>query len=304
MTIMQMKYFITVAKSLSFTKAAELLFISQPALSRHIKNMEEELNLQLFVRTNTGIKLTPAGSNLLTGFEKIYQEFNDVVGVSKKIQQGMMGTLVVGILEKTDTSDFLAPIYQYFAQKHPNVSLVFREGSFKYLLDELYAGNMDMIFTIKFEVERKESIVYQYVAHSKDHIVMSKFHPLAQKEQVTLDDLKDETFVMISREDNPESSDLIHSICREHGFVPQVHYAQTLSEQVLWITSGMGVSILDTRCELKLNDNVKFYEMESNWDPSLVIAWHQNNYNPLIAEFLKKLNEVMDIEGEDLHVGE
>ena len=57
MTIAQIKYFVTVAKCLSFTKAAEQLFVSQPALSRHIKNMEEELNIQLFVRTSNGIRL-------------------------------------------------------------------------------------------------------------------------------------------------------------------------------------------------------------------------------------------------------
>ena len=117
----------------------------------------------------------------------------------------------------------------------------------------------------------------------------------------TLDDVKDETFVMISEEDNPESAPLIFEICREHGFVPQVHYASTLAEQILWIEVGMGVSILDSRTSLKMNPDVKFYEMESNWDPSLVVAWNQNNYNPLISVFLKKMNEVLGLENEDIH---
>lgn len=130
---------------------------------------------------------------------------------------------------------------------------------------------------------------------------MSKYHPLARKERVTLDDVKDETFVMISKEDNPESSPLIFALCREHGFVPQVHYAKTLAEQILWIEVGMGVSILDTRTALRLNPDVKFFEIESNWDPSLVVAWNQNNYNPLISVFLQKMNEVLHLEQEDIH---
>lgn len=301
MTIAQVKYFVTVAKCLSFTKAAEQLFISQPALSRHIRNMEEELNIQLFVRTNNGIRLTPAGSSLYIGMSDMYNNYIEMVQKAEKIQKGLDGSLKIGVLDQTNVADFMPVIYQYFHEKHPSVDLWFQDGSFEFLVSELYAGRLDLIFTLKFEIERKDSIIYQYVSHSKDHIVMSKYHPLAQKEHITLDDVKDETFVMISEEDNPESAPLIFEICREHGFVPQVHYASTLAEQILWIEVGMGVSILDSRTSLKMNPDVKFYEIESNWDPSLVVAWNQNNYNPLISVFLKKMNEVLGLENEDIH---
>ena len=297
----QIKYFVTVAKCLSFTKAAEQLFVSQPALSRHIRNMEEELNIQLFVRTNNGIRLTPAGSSLYIGMNDMYNNYIEMINKANKIQKGLDGSLKIGILDQTNVADFMPEIYHYFHEKHPNVDLWFQGGSFAFLLSELYSGHLDMIFTLQFEIQRKESIIYQYVSHSKDHIVMSKYHPLAQKEHVTLDDVKDETFVMISEEDNPESAPLIFAICKEHGFVPQVHFAKTLAEQILWIEVGMGVSILDSRTSMKMNPDVKFYEMESNWDPSLVVAWNQNNYNPLISVFLKKMNEVLHLENEDIH---
>lgn len=301
MTLTQIKYFITIAKCLSFTKAAEQLYISQPALSRHIKNMEEELNLQIFVRTPNGIRLTPAGSSLYMGLNSLYENYMETVENSKKIQKGLSGSLKIGILDQCNVADFMPLIYRYFKEKHPNVDLSFTGESFDKLISDVYSGKLDMIFTIKFDVENRESLIYQYVEHSKDHIVMSKYHPLAVKENVTLDDLKNETFVMISQEDNPESAPLILNICKEHGFVPQVHYAKTLAEQILWVTVGMGVTILDTRTTLKHNKDVKFYEMESNWDPGFVVAWNQNNYNPLISIFLKKMNEVLKLENEDLH---
>ncbi len=301
MTMSQVKYFVTTAKCLSITKAAEQLFISQPALSRHIRNMEEELNIQLFVRTKNGIRLTPAGSALYIGMRDMYHSYIELVKKADKIQKGLYGSLKIGILDQTNIADFMPLIYRYFHEKHPNVDLWFQAGSFDFLVSELYSGRLDMIFTLQFEIVQKESILYQYVSKSKDHIVMSKYHPLAKKERVTLDDVKNETFVMISEEDNPESAPLIFKLCKEHGFVPQVHYAKTLAEQILWIEVGMGVSILDSRTSLKLNPDVKFYQIESNWDPSLVVAWNQNNYNPLIAVFLKKLNEIMHLEEEDVH---
>lgn len=301
MTMSQIKYFVTVAKCLSFTKAADQLFISQPALSKHIRKMEEELNIQLFVRTSNGIRLTPAGSALYLGMSDMYGSYMDLIQKADKIQKGLDGSLRVGILDQTHVSDFLPLVYRYFEETYPNVDLVFSDGSFKVLLSDLYAGNLDMIFTLKFTVENKDSVIYQYVDRSDDYIVMSKHHRLAKKEYVTLDDVKDETFVMISEEDNPESAPLIFGICREHGFVPQARFAKTLAEQILWVESGMGVSILDTRCNIRQNPDIKSYKMESNWDPSLVLAWNQNNYNPLIEVFLKKMNEILGLEGEDIH---
>lgn len=301
MTMSQIKYFVTVAKCLSFTKAADQLFISQPALSKHIKKMEEELNIQLFVRTSNGIRLTPAGIALYKGMSDIYDNYIELIGKADKIQKGLDGALKIGILDQMQVADFMPQVHRYFKETYPNVDLSFTDGSFKYLLSELYAGHLDMIFTLKFTIENKESVVYQYVGRSDDYIVMNKHHPLAQREDVTLDDLKDETFVMISAEDNPESSPLIFNICKEHGFVPSVVFAKTLAEQILLIEVGMGVSILDTRCNIQLNPEIKSYKMDSNWDPSLVAAWNQNNYNPLIEVFLKKMNEILDLEGEDLH---
>ena len=301
MTISQIKYFVTVADCLSFTKAAAQLFVSQPALSRQIRNMEEELNIQLFVRTTNGIRLTPAGSSLYIGMLDVYKNYIEQVDKANKIQKGLSGTLKIGILDQVQIADFMPPIYQYFKEKHPNVDLWFTDGSFKHLMSELYAGRLDMIFTVKFEVEEKEGIIYQYVTHSDDYIVMSKYHPLAEKETVTLDDVKNETFVMISAEDNPESSELIFDICREHGFVPPVYYAKSLAEQILWISVGMGVSVLDTRSSIMLNPHIKAYKMESDWDPSLVVAWNKHNYNPLIEVFLRKMNEVLSLDDEDIH---
>ncbi len=301
MTISQIKYFIAVAECLSFTKASEQLFVSQPALSRQIKNLEEELNIQLFVRTTNGIRLTPAGSSLYMGMSETYEKFLGHIERAVKIQKGLSGTLKIGILDQVNVADFMPQVFLYFKEKYPNVDLSFTDGSFHYLMTEMYAGRLDIIFTVQFEVKDKESVLWQYVAHSDDWLVMSKYLPLAQKEHVTMADVKGETFVMISAEDCSKSSELIFEKCKENGFVPPVHYAKTLAEQILWIEVGMGISILDSRSSIMLNPNVKAYKLESPWDPSLVAAWNQHNYNPLIEVFLKKMNEILHLENEDIH---
>lgn len=301
MTIAQIKYFITVAKCLSFTKASEQLFLTQPALSRHISKIEEELNLQLFIRTGSGIRLTPAGSALYLGMTDLYEQYQEQVRKALRIQEGMSGSLSIGFLNNMNLADFMPLVYRELKEKYPNVDILPKRASFDDLMSGVYSGKYDLIFTVQFEVVEKESLLYQYVHHSEDHIVMSRFHPLAGKEHVTLDDVKDELFVMISPEDNPESSELIFNICKEHGFVPTVKYARTMEEQALWVESGMGVTILDSCCNLRMNPDILFFEIDTNWDPSMVVCWNQQNYNPMISVFVKKMNEVLHLNDEELH---
>lgn len=294
MNMVQIKYFVTIAKCLSFTKAAEQLYISQPSLSRYITNMETELKLQLFIRTGRSVRLTPAGNILYLGLSEMYDNFISLVEKAQNAQRGLNGELNIGVLDEVNIADFMPDIYNYFKEAHPNVELSFHTNSFKSLISDIYNGKLDLIFTVQFEVENRERLLYQYVTHSKDHIVINKHHPLAKRDHLTLKDLKDEMFVFISPEDNANSSPLILEACKREGFTPKYCFATSLAEQILWIEVGKGVTILDSRTSLKFNPYVKFIEIDSHWDPSLVVAWNQENYNPAITVFLRKLEEVVN----------
>ncbi len=157
MTFLQIKYFVTVAKTLSFTKAAEQLYVSQPSLSRHMKCLEKEFNVILFVRTSTGIKLTPAGHVLYGGLSEVYDNYLELMDKAQKAQQGLNGSLKIGILDETNIADFMPLVYRYFRDKHPNVDLKFYTASFSELISNVYNGKFDLIFTIMFEVEKKKA---------------------------------------------------------------------------------------------------------------------------------------------------
>ncbi|SHI95755.1 LysR family transcriptional regulator [Parasporobacterium paucivorans] len=295
MNMLQVKYFVAVAKSLSFTKAAEQLYISQPSLSRYITKMESELNLQLFLRTGRTVRLTPAGNILYLGLSELYENYYALVEKAQNAQKGLNGILNIGILDEVNVADFMPPIYQYFKEIHPNIELAFHTSTFSKLITDVYNGKLDLIFTVKFEVENRDHLLYQKLEDSKDYIVINRSHPLAEKKNLSLIDLKDEMFVMISPEDNSNSSPLIFQACQKAGFKPKHCFASSLAEQILWVEVGKGVTILDDRTSLKMNPYIKFVEMESDWDPSLVAAWNQENYNPAIPTFLKKLEETLEM---------
>ncbi len=286
MNITQMKYFITVAKTLNFTKAAEILFITQPALSRQISAIENELNMQLFVRSNRYVRLTPPAQVLLKEFEKIYNDYNLAVANARNSFQGLSGELNIGILEGMYVGDLFPGILQYLEKYYPQVKINLHTYSFNDLIKKLYENELDIIFTLLFDLKNREMLRYKVLEKTQDHVVVHKDHRLAGARRVKLSDFIDDTIIMVSTEDSEESPRLILDACKTAGFTPKVKFASSLSEEMLWVEAGVGVCILDTRNLLYNNPSVRFLNVDMISDPSLTMAWNEEHYNPMKQVFI------------------
>ncbi len=285
MTITQMKYFITAAKCLNFTKAASQLYITQSALSRQIVAMEEELNLQLFVRNNRRVKLTPAAVVLLEEFEKIYDSYNLAIAKAENSFAGISGTVNIGVLEGAYVGDLFPGVLQHFAEFYPQVKINLRNYSFNRLVEKLFSNELDLILTLKFEVDGRTNLAYEVIEKTRDYVVVHKDHRLANASYVKLSDFKDDYIMMVSPEDSEQSPKLILDACKRAGFSPKVKFATSLQEEMLWVQAGVGVCILDSRNYLFHNDAVRFLPVDVISDPSLSIAWSLDNYNPMKKVF-------------------
>ena len=285
MNMSQIRYFLTVAKYMNFTHAAQSLYITQPALSRQIQLMEEELGCILFVRNSRNMRLTPSGSILYKEFEKIYNEYNMAVAKARSAYQGLSGEISVGILDGTRVDDLFPEVLNYFEREHPNVEIKMRNYSFSKLLEKLNTRELDFIITLKFDVEKMDQIRYRVIEHTKDHIVMHKDHRLANAAKVKLSDFVDDTFIMVSEEDSVESPRLILDGFRKCGVMPKIRFAPSIQTEMLWVQAGVGVCMLDSRNLLTTSSIVRFAEVDGVSDPSLVLAWSRNNTNPYLQPF-------------------
>lgn len=283
MTITQIKYFIMAAKCQNFTKAADKLFITQPALSRQIAAMEMELNMQLFIRNNKSVRLTPAAVVLMEEFEKIYDQYNLAVAKAANSFAGLSGELNIGVLEGTYVGDLFPSVLQHFAQYYPQVKINLKNYSFNSLIEGLYSNELDLIITLLFDVKDREKLQYQVIEHTRDHIVVHKDHRLAGAKYVKLSDFRDDTIIMVSKDDSETSPRLILDACKSCGFTPKVKFASSLQEEILWVQAGVGVCMLDSRNTLKQNKNnsVCFLDVDQVSDPSLTLAWNVDHYNPM-----------------------
>lgn len=281
MNMTQIKYFIMAAKCLNFTKAADKLFITQPALSRQISAMESELNMQLFVRNNRSVNLTPAAVILLEEFEKIYNDYNLAIAKAASSFEGISGELNIGILDGAYVGDLFPPVLRHFAEYYPQVKINLRNYSFNALIENLYSNKLDMIITLLFDVKDRDKIHCEVIEKTRDHIVVHKNHRLAGAKYVKMSDFKDDTFIMVSTEDSEMSPKLILDSFKGNGVMPKVKFASSIQEEMLWVEAGVGVCMLDSRNTLHDNPNVRFLDVDQVSDPSLTLAWNVDNYNPM-----------------------
>ena len=289
MNMLQIKYFITAANCLNFTQAADLLYITQPALSRQISAMEKELNLQLFIRSNRSVRLTPAGKVLYDELQHIYADYARAVERAQSIQHGLSGALRVGILDGTQVDDLLPPVMALFARQYPYVEISLEYHSFNTLASLLYDGGLDLAITLFFDIRDRFNLNFRVLERGRDHIALLRSHPLAARDFVHLSDLRDETFIIVAYNDSAISPKLILEACQAQGFTPKVRFSPSIQTSMLWVQAGVGVAMLDSRNILRNYPHVKFLDVDQVSDPSLTAAWHQDNSNPALPVFLQAL---------------
>lgn len=182
--------------------------------------------------------------------------------------------------------DLFPGVLQHFATCYPNVKINLQNYSFNALVENLYGNKLDLIITLKFDVEHREKMKYRIIEETRDHVVVHKDHRLANASYVKLSDFKDDTFIMVSTEDSEESPKLIIDACKTSVFNPKVKFASSVQEEMLWVQAGVGVCILDSRNLLSNNDSVRFLNTDIISDPSLTMAWNVDNYNPMREIFV------------------
>ena len=284
-TLLQIEYFIAVARYLNFTEAAKSLYVSQPSLSKQIAILEDEIGIQLFFRTKRDVRLTAAGMVLLKEMGGVIEQIENAIEKSKKPDLGENSTVTIGCLDAMDMRTFLPRIIKKFKEKYPNVNLILERHSFKVLREKLINKTLDVIFTLSFELDDSLGILSDVVHKGNGYIVIDKSNPLANRNDLTLSDIKDENFVIISRDESPKGFDSIISLCRKNGFTPKiVKQLPNIESLLLCVESGIGIALLDSNIRMHNSDNIKGFKIEDNFI-EVIMAWKKENMNTAIPLF-------------------
>lgn len=287
--MLQIDYFLAVAQYLSFTEAAKMLYTSQPSVSKQISSLEKLIGTDLFYRTKRAVHLTAAGEVLLKELSGINGLIDRSIKAAKDSSLLEYSTINIGYLQALDTGIFLKPFVNKFKCEHNNINLNLERHSFRTLREKLLGGNLDLVFTLSFEIDNTQGLNHKSIYRTHSCIILPKDDPISEKEKVTLADLKDKNFIMIDREESPHGFDAIIGLCKNYGFAPKILKHMPNPESILLcVETGMGVAVLDATIDLHYSDNFKAYPIEE--DPmDLFIVWKKENRKPSVLAFIDEL---------------
>lgn len=297
MNLTRIQYFVEVARQESFSKAAQALYVSQPNLSKQIALMEQELGFALFRRAGKNIQLTRAGQYLYDRWKELPAGISRDIDHAEALSRGDEGTLSIGVAEGQDVNFFLADRIARLRELCPGVSIELERNNFRNLRQGLDRGAYDVLLTLEFETEGRDDWETQMLFSQPGALAISRTHPLASRDDLTIEDLRDEPFVAISREDSPGGYDLLIRQCGKCGFVPNiVRQTSTTESLFLCVEMGVGVAILDRNTRLERNDAVRMITIPGSRAAGLVAAWRKDNQNPIVKQLAKILREIRPAE--------
>ena len=233
-----MRYFVTVAKTLNFSEAAKSLFITQGTLSQQIKQLENELGSELFVRSSHSVSLTEAGMEMLPLAQHALKDSSECFQRISDLKKGVTGTLNIGLT--TSFRGILNNALKVYLKQYPNVKLQIIYSSIGELITMLDEHEIDFFIAFKSAVQYDE-IDTDPLLDSELCAVMSKEHPLADRKSLTMKDLERQRIVLPSsglqsrkafdRFVDADTSSL--NICVEinnpHGIIKLVHSTQLIA---------------------------------------------------------------------------
>jgi len=262
MNMLQYELFASVARTLNISKTAQEYYISQPAVSHHIKSLENSLGVELVRRTKRGVTLTSAGQELLPYVQEILAINNRAENRMHNIAKGTMGHISIAALSSSSNqvSDCLGPLYAKHPDIQADVSLL--EGS--ELTEALRAGTHDFFFAVFPMIP--DNMGYESRIISRDKMCLFVNRSIAEK--IDMDDwssIAKLPFVSVPRAD-VSLDKRIMTICHNRGFEPKIVNIYNRAESVvLSVNAGIGVAMLPAALgQLYQRPNVVTFPIEGD----------------------------------------
>lgn len=282
MNFQQLQYFLALADELHFWRTSEKTFITQSALSRHIRTIERELGIQLFERNNRNVKLTKAGEFLRDEFRKLLDDFESLTRHAQQIAAGEIGMLRIGH-PASITFSLLPDLISAFRHKHPNLTAQMIELPGTDFDTALLSYHIDI--GLNREPNKTKGLTSKQILTENFALVVPVAHPLANKETIDLAEAKDERFILPFSTGRSEHAARIRSLFEEAGFIPQVYFESDDGGTILGlITRGLGISVLPFSYFHHSRDEVRFIKLQAT--TSVYAVWRGNDENAGLKNFL------------------
>ena len=290
----QIQFFLTVARLKSFTKAAEMLYVSQPLLSRRISMMEQELGFPLFYRDKRQIRLTEAGEWLYQEWSSLIDRIETSVEEARRAKSGAHNRITLGYDEMLQpVESLLLPLLEPFDYEVDGYEVNLECYDFPTLRRKFLEHAVDVIITGSCETPvGDERLQWETMLSVPNYVGISSKNPLSAKETVRWEDLKDETFLVLSAAVSEDYFKSVITLCRLHGFEPRVRSYANKASVLMNLELNNGIHVGAPFGFFHHTPSVRRYALDGP-PTHIFVGW--NRETEMVQRFVEKIQEIAKV---------
>ena len=290
MELRQLRYFVAVAEAANISRAAKKIFLTQPALSRQIKALEDEIGQCLLERQAHSIRLTPVGEALLREARELLQHAEQVVervraaGSGVRLRVGYAPSLAAGLLSAA---------VENFTQAHPSARVELFDLSTEEMLEGLENNKLDVALSVG-QQRGTRGLKWTPLRRAPWQLVVNRNHPLARRSQVTPAEAAREPLLVFCQRDYPEYWDIITGWLRQHKLRPRIAGEYDGLESLMAaVGSGLGVALVTSRTVQRVPERVRLKKLSAAPEPVCIAAGHRDDRtdDKPLAVFVEELRK-------------
>lgn len=288
MDMRHLRTFVAVAEELHFGRAARRLHLTQPPVSLAIKELEQELGVQLLERSSRRIALTRAGEDALRDARGVLAMADTMLRRARDAAQGLMGSVSIGFISLPAYS-FLPASLRTFTEAHPRVQMTLQEGTTDQIVHDVESGALDVGLVFRTP-ELPPALQSRRLQIEPLVLALPQAHRLAGRKRVPLEQLANERFLGFERHHGPLMHDAILATCVRHGFSPRLFHARQMHTIIGLVAGGIGVALVPASVQALQRQGVVYAAIQGeSTQVETVAVWRSANGSPLLRALLRHL---------------
>src|SRR6185295_2183388 len=298
MELRHLRYFVAVGEEQHYGRGAQRLRVAQPALSRQIQDLEEEVGFKLFDRLSRGVKLSTAGKLFLEEARRILQQVDEATKRAKRVASGQLGTLRVGFIESMSWHGVVPDSFRQFRQRQPDAELQIKPLSSLEQIGAVRSGQLDagFVFTIA-NIDRE--LAQLGIDSINLMLAVPKGHTLAKSNSLRLRDLSSASFIWFPRRESPLFYDRLMQACFRGGLKSPHVVQEGVNEATILslVSCGLGVAFVSSATRWRCPESVVLLSVTDLKLPlPFALVWRKDNSSPLLAKFVADVRSFPEVE--------
>jgi len=294
MELRHLRYFVTVAELLNFTKAAAKLRVAQPSLSRQIRDLEEELGVPLLERNSRFVRPTEAGKAFATEARAVLQRAEAAAETARAFGKSNHGHLNLGYAPSL-TVEVLPQALRSFEKACPRVRVTIQDLSIQEMTNGLREGRLDAALTVESSGKQMRGLAFEKLRSYPVCVAFGPTHRLVRAKCVDLAELNDERLIVYSREDYPEYHEWLNRLFGRaiQRLLKNAEEHDSGTSLVAAVEAGRGVAVVASVFSSVAGSRLKLRELQPSPAPLVVgVAYHLRRLGPAARQFIRTLTDL------------